>query len=80
MCVDLICRALLCSTLFNYVFLIPWLVILRTPHRRLYRLSCGNLNISEERFDSLNMAGIIGDKVAIVLFNLAPYFALRLAG
>ena len=36
--------------------------------------------LSRERFDSLHYAGLAGDPLAIWLFNLAPYLALRIIG
>jgi hypothetical protein len=35
--------------------------------------------VTEEQFDGFNLQGIILFKIAIILFNLVPYIALRIS-
>jgi hypothetical protein len=35
---------------------------------------------TEEQFDRCNLTGIIVFKIAIIMFNLVPYIALRIIG
>jgi len=37
-------------------------------------------NIPVEKFDAIHYAGIAFFKISIFLFNLVPYFALRIVG
>ncbi|HLK15088.1 MAG TPA: hypothetical protein VKT78_09805 [Fimbriimonadaceae bacterium] len=63
----------------NYGLLILWFVLIRLPHPWLYNLSGKPFRMSEEQFDALNLAGIIAYKIAIIMFALVPYIALRLS-
>jgi len=61
----------------NYVILIWWWVLMLLPHRWLYKL-CRCFRVSDEKFDEMNLLGIIGYKVVIIFFTLIPYVALRI--
>jgi hypothetical protein len=67
-------------TVINYCLLILWFVIMRLPHAWIYNLSGKPFRLSEEQFDAYNLVGIITYKLAIVLFCLVPYIALRIVG
>jgi hypothetical protein len=36
--------------------------------------------LSVERFDAIHYAGMLFFKICIFLFNIVPYFALRIVG
>ena len=65
-------------TVINYGLLILWWVIVLLPHTWIYRLSSKGLRLTEEQFDACNFQGIVFYKLAIILFNLVPYIALRI--
>ena len=80
MTLDTIRQVLLYSFLINYGILILWFVLLAFPHAWMYRLWGRFFKLSEERFDAINLAGIVFYKIAILFFNLVPYAALRIVG
>jgi len=66
-------------TLINFVLLILWcLLTLGIPS--LTGLVIRLFNLDADKFRSLNFAGIMYYKLGIILFNLAPYLALRIIG
>ena len=71
---------LLWCTLFNYAALLLWFLAFRLMHDGLYRLHSRWFRISPERFDTLHYAGMAVYKIGVLLFNLIPYFALRIVG
>ena len=50
------------------------------PHGCLYRLWGRWFRLSAEQFDACSFAGIVLYKIGILLFNLVPCIALRIAG
>ena len=77
---DVLCRFLLWSLAVNYAFLLTWFLAfvfarngLRALHGRWFRLS-------DTTFDTVHYAGMAALKIGILLFNLTPLLALRLAG
>ncbi|MDM0116331.1 hypothetical protein QTI66_29675 [Variovorax sp. J22R133] len=69
---------LLGCTLINYSMLIAWFVAFSFAHEWMFRLHGNFFHISRERFDGIHYAGMVAYKVAILLFNLVPFVALRL--
>jgi hypothetical protein len=75
--VETLRAALLCCGIINYAMLVLWAALaLLAPgllrwHARWFRLSA-------EQLGAINYAGILLYKVAIFLFNLVPYLALRI--
>ena len=70
---------LLWSTVINYGFLIFWCLLMVAPHGWMHRLWGRRFRLSEEHFDAIQFSGIVLYKLLIVVFNLVPYIALRLA-
>jgi hypothetical protein len=70
--------ALLGCALLNYGLLLVWFLLLALPHHWLDRLWGRWFRLSTEQFDTVNFAGIVLDKVGVLLFNLVPYIALRI--
>jgi len=61
----------------NYAILILWcLLTLLSP--AWVKTVTRWFGLTEEKFASLNYAGISFYKLSIILFNLAPYLALRI--
>ena len=80
MSMDLIRNALLWCAAINYGMLALWALLFILLHDGLHRLTRRWFRLSAEQFDAFNYGGILLYKVAIFLFNLAPYVALRLVG
>jgi hypothetical protein len=79
MTIDTLRGMLLWSGILNYAVLVVWaLAVLwaREPLRRIGRW----YGVSGELFDALNYGGLMSYKLAIILFNLGPYLALRIIG
>jgi hypothetical protein len=75
-----ITQTLLWCMVVDYGLLLVWCLILKLPHQWIYNFSSKGLNLklTEEQFDAYNFLGIAFFKMAIILFNLAPYIALRI--
>jgi hypothetical protein len=71
---------LLWCTVINYAFLMIWFLLYVLPHAWLYRIWGRWFRLTAEQFDTLNFAGIVLYKLGIVLFNMAPFVALCIAG
>jgi len=64
--------------LINYSVLLLWFVLYAAAGDALYHLHSRWFAISKERYDTFHLAGMTGFKLAIWLFNIAPYLALHL--
>ncbi|MDW5441589.1 DUF6868 family protein [Polaromonas sp. SM01] len=64
----------------NYVVLLAWFVAFRSAHAWMYGLHSRWFQMSEERFDRVHYGCMALYKVGILLFNVAPYLALRMLG
>jgi len=62
----------------NYGVLLLWFLVFVYAHSSLYRIHSRWFRLSEEHFDALHYGGMALYKIGILLFNLAPYVALRL--
>ena len=67
-------------TILNYFILIVWCLVFKFGHEWHYGITKRSFSISEEEYDKVNFRGVAIYKVAILLFNLVPYLALRLVG
>ncbi len=69
-----------CSVI-NIGLLIWWYLFFTLAHDWTYRYHTKWFkNLSVETFDAIHYAGIALFKIGILLFNLVPYFALRIVG
>jgi hypothetical protein len=59
---------------FNMGLLLYWFLFLAL----VYRIHSKWYRISEESFNSIHYAGIAFFKITIFVFNIIPYFALRI--
>ena len=80
MSIDVVSRVFLWCAVINYAVLVIWVLLIILPHEWLYRLWGRWFRLTAEQFDAINFAGIAIYKVGILLFNLVPYLALRIAG
>ena len=68
-----------CSAI-NLGFLLFWVLVLSLAHDFVYQFHGKWFKLSVERFDAIHY-GLIGFfKLSIILFNIVPYFALRIVG
>jgi hypothetical protein len=49
-------------------------------HDLIYQIHGKWFKLSAERFDAFHYSGMGFFKIGIILFNIVPYFALRIAG
>ncbi len=68
-----------CSVI-NIGLLLWWFVFIAFAHDWVYKMHSRWFNIPVEKFDAIHYAGIAFFKISIFLFNLVPYFALRIVG
>ncbi|MFC1821900.1 DUF6868 family protein [Thermodesulfobacteriota bacterium] len=64
----------------NIILLLCWWLIFALAHDWMYRIHSKWFNLSTDRFDTIHYAGMAALKIGIWLFNLTPYFALRIIG
>ena len=62
---------------FNYAMLLLWFALHMGLHSWLTGLGRRFFNVAPEKYDSTTLKGMLFFKLAIFLFNLAPYLALR---
>ena len=67
-------------TVINLGLLLWWSVFIVLVHDWTYRYHCKWIKLSEEQFDAIHYAGLAMFKVAIFMFNLVPYLAMRIVG
>lgn len=67
-------------TVINLGLFIWWFLFFALAHDWMYRLHGRWFKITVEKFDSLHYAGMALFKMAILLFNLVPYLAMRIVG
>ena len=68
-----------CSVI-NYALLILWWLFFSFAHDWVHRCHSRWIKLPVETFDSINYGGMAAFKIAIFMFNLVPYFALRIVG
>jgi hypothetical protein len=80
MTVEIIRDVLAWCSVINVGLLLWWVLWLTLAHDLVYRIHGKWFKLSVERFDALHYAGIVFFKICIILFNIVPYFALRVVG
>jgi len=80
MSIEVARNVLLWCAMINYGMLIVWFLFFLLPHEWLYRFYGRWFHLTVEQFDAINFAGMVLFKIGIMLFNLVPYIALRIAG
>lgn len=68
-----------CSVI-NIALLLWWVLFLLFAHDFVYRMHTRWFKISVEKFDAIHYSGMALFKVGVFMFNLVPYFALRIIG
>ena len=80
MTIEIVRDVLAWCSLINIVFLIWWFLFITLAHDWTYRFHSKWYKLSVESFDTIHYAGMGLFKIGIFLFNLVPYFALRIVG
>jgi hypothetical protein len=80
MALETVRAALAWCTVINLGLFIWWFLFFIMAHDWMYRLHGRWFKMSVERFDALHYAGMALFKMALLLFNLVPYLALRIVG
>ena len=62
----------------NFGVLMLWFVLYASAKDLLYRLHSRWFSLSKERYETVHLAGMAAYKLAIWMFNLAPFIALHL--
>ena len=78
MTVELVRDMLAWCTVINMGLLIWWALFIMFARAFVYRLHGKLFPMSEERFNAIHYTGMAYYKIAIFLFNLGPYIALRI--
>jgi len=68
-----------CSVI-NMGLLLWWAIFLLLAHDWTYRLHSKWFEIPVEKFDAIHYAGMVIFKLGVFMFNLVPYFSLRIIG
>jgi len=79
MTVETVRDMLLWSTLINWGILALWFSVIVFARDWIYGLHTRWFDLSRASFDKLHYGLMGGFKLAIFIFNLAPYIALRIA-
>ena len=80
MTVEIIRDVLAWCAIINVGLLLLWLLFFTLAHDLVYRAHGKWFKLSVERFDAIHYAGMVFFKICIILFNIVPYFALRIVG
>lgn len=78
MTVEIVRAALGWSTLINWGALLLWVIFLGAGHDLVYKMHGKFLKLTVEEFDAIHYKCMALYKAGIMLFNLAPYLALRI--
>ena len=80
MTLEIIRRALAWCAVMNLGLLLGWFLFITLAHDWTYRQHSRWFNLPVEKFDTIHYAGMALFKMSVFLFNLVPYFALRIVG
>ena len=80
MTIDLVRDALLWCFIINIGILLWWFLFFMLAHDWVYQFHGKWFKLSVDKFDTIHYAGMAFFKICIFLFNIVPYFALRIVG
>jgi len=78
MTVDILLGVLGWSAVINFGLLLWWFLWFVCAHDFIYDMHRKWFEIPVEKFDAIHYAGIACYKLSIIVFNVAPYLALRM--
>ena len=80
MTIEMMRAALGWCSIINMGLLLWWFLLLMFAHDWVYRFHSKWFKLSVESFDAIHYAGIAFFKIAVLVLNIVPYFALRIVG
>jgi len=80
MTIEVIRAALGWCSIINMGLLLWWFLIFTFAHDWVYRFHGKWFKLPVETFDAIHYAGISFFKIAVFVFNIVPYFVLRIVG
>ncbi len=80
MTIDLVRDALLWCFIINIGILLWWFLFFALAHDWVYQFHGKLFKLSVDKFDTIHYVGMAFFKICIFLFNIVPYFALRIVG
>ncbi|MFT4585886.1 MAG: hypothetical protein ACI915_002001 [Gammaproteobacteria bacterium] len=80
MSIEILRDILAWSAALNIGLLLWWAFLLTVAHDWIFRFHARWFKLSLEKFDSIQYAGLGFFKLAIVMFNIVPYMAIRIIG
>jgi len=80
MTIEIIRAVLGWCSIINMGLLLWWFLILLFAHDWVYKFHSKWFKLSVDRFDEIHYTGITFLKIAVFVFNIVPYFALRIVG
>jgi hypothetical protein len=61
----------------NYGILVLWFLAFKFAHDSLHRLHAKWFKLSDVHFDAIHYSGMALYKICVLVFNVAPYIAVR---
>ena len=80
MTIEIIRDVIAWCAVINIGLLIWWYLFFTLAHDWTYRFHSKWFKITVETFDAIHYGGMALFKLGILIFNLVPYFALRIVG
>lgn len=80
MTLEIIRKALGWCSLINLGLLLWWFLFFILAKDWVYRVHSRWFNIPADKFDAIHYKTMAQFKIGVWVFNLAPYFALRIVG
>jgi uncharacterized protein DUF6868 len=78
MSIELLTQFLGWCAVLNIALLLWWIFFMIFAHDWVYKMHSQWFYLEQQNFDSIHYAGIAFYKLSIILFNIAPYLALRI--
>ena len=78
MTLDILRGVLGWCAVINIGMLLLWFLFLAFAHDWIYRMHSKWFKIPAETFNAIHYTGIVFLKIVIFVFNIIPYFALRI--
>lgn len=79
MTVEIVRDTLFWCSIINMGLLLWWVLFFVAAHDWMYQFHSKWFKVPKENFDSIHYSGMAFFKICIFMFNLVPYFALRIA-
>jgi hypothetical protein len=80
MSLQIVREVLLWCTVINYGVLLGWFLVFSLARDWMHRFHGRSFRLSPEQFDAIHYAGMATYKIGVLVLNLVPYVALRIAG